>query len=87
MRYVEPHAHMVSRTTDDYQAMLTAGCAAVCEPAFWAGFDRGAPEAFYNYFQQLTIHEPNRAAKLVSLTTPGSASIPRKRKIRCWRRK
>lgn len=63
MRYIEPHAHMVSRTTDDYQAMLTAGCAAVCEPAFWAGFDRGTPEAFYNYFQQLTIHEPNRAAK------------------------
>lgn len=63
MRYIEPHAHMVSRTTDDYQAMCIAGCAAVCEPAFWAGFDRGTPEAFYNYYQQLTIHEPARAAK------------------------
>ena len=40
MRYLEPHAHMVSRTTDDYIAMATAGCAAICEPAFWAGFDR-----------------------------------------------
>ena len=37
MRYIEPHGHMVSRTTDDYQAMVTAGCVAVCEPAFWAG--------------------------------------------------
>jgi hypothetical protein len=41
MRYIEPHGHMVSRTTDDYQAMVTAGCQAVCEPAFWAGYDRG----------------------------------------------
>ena len=37
MRYIEPHAHMVSRVTDDYLAMATAGCPAVCEPAFWAG--------------------------------------------------
>ena len=36
MRYIEPHGHMVSRTTDDYQAMAMAGCAAICEPAFWA---------------------------------------------------
>ena len=40
MRYIEPHAHMVSRTTDDYLAMVAAGCKAVCEPAFWAGFDQ-----------------------------------------------
>jgi uncharacterized protein len=30
MRYIEPHAHMVSRTTDDYTKMTLAGCAAVC---------------------------------------------------------
>jgi len=63
MRYIEPHAHMVSRVTDDYQAMLLAGCAAVCEPAFWAGFDRGGPEGFRDYFGQLTVHEPKRAAR------------------------
>ena len=40
MRYIEPHAHMVSRMTDDYERMALAGCEAVCEPAFWAGFDR-----------------------------------------------
>jgi len=63
MRYIEPHAHMVSRVTDDYQAMVVAGCAAVCEPAFWAGFDRSAAAGFHDYFCQLTEHEPRRAAK------------------------
>ena len=63
MRYLEPHAHMVSRVTDDYVAMATAGCAAICEPAFWAGFDRISPKGFYDYFCQLTEHEPRRAAK------------------------
>ncbi len=63
MRYIEPHAHMVSRVTDDYVDMLTAGCQAVCEPAFWAGFDRSSASGFYDYFCQLTEHEPKRAAK------------------------
>ncbi|MBN12283.1 MAG: metal-dependent hydrolase [Opitutaceae bacterium] len=63
MRYIEPHAHMVSRTTDDYMAMVTAGCKAVCEPAFWAGFDRSSAHGFYDYFCQLTDYEPKRAAK------------------------
>jgi uncharacterized protein len=63
MRYIEPHAHMVSRVTDDYRDMLAAGCAAVCEPAFWAGFDRNSAQGFYDYFCQLTEHEPRRAAK------------------------
>jgi len=63
MPYIEPHAHMVSRVTDDYVKMATAGCRAVCEPAFWAGFDRSSPAGFYDYFCQLTEHEPKRAAK------------------------
>jgi predicted metal-dependent TIM-barrel fold hydrolase len=54
---------MVSRTTDDYRDMAAAGCAAVCEPAFWAGFDRSSAQGFYDYFCQLTEHEPKRAAK------------------------
>ena len=40
MPYIYPHIHMVSRTTDDYARMAEAGCIAVTEPAFWAGFDR-----------------------------------------------
>jgi predicted metal-dependent TIM-barrel fold hydrolase len=63
MRYIEPHGHMVSRTTDDYVDMVTAGCAAVCEPAFWAGFDRSSVDGFRDYFRQLTEYEPARAAK------------------------
>ena len=63
MRYIEPHGHMVSRTTDDYQDMVTAGCAAVCEPAFWAGYDRSSVDGFRDYFRQLTEYEPARAAK------------------------
>ena len=63
MRYIEPHAHMVSRTTDDYEHMALAGCEVVCEPAFWAGFDRSSPAGFFDYFSQLTEHEPKRAAK------------------------
>ena len=62
MRYIDPHIHMVSRTTDDYQHMAQAGCVAVTEPAFWAGFDRSSPEGFFDYFRQLTEVEPNRAA-------------------------
>jgi hypothetical protein len=63
MRYIEPHAHMVSRVIDDYERMALAGCAAVCEPAFWAGFDRSSADGFHDYFCQLTEHEPKRAAK------------------------
>ena len=63
MKYIEPHAHMVSRVTDDYIRMTVAGCQAVCEPAFWAGFDRSSVDGFYDYFCQLTDHEPKRAAR------------------------
>src|ERR1041385_7747830 len=65
MRYIEPHGHMVSRTTDDYQAMVTAGCQAVCEPAFWAGFDRGSVSGFRDYYRQLTEFEPAGASKVL----------------------
>ena len=54
---------MVSRVTDDYVKIVTAGCEAVCEPAFWAGFDRSSAAGFYDYFCQLTEHEPKRAGK------------------------
>ena len=62
MRYIDPHIHMVSRTTADYRRMAEAGCVAVTEPAFWAGFDRSSPQGFYDYFRQLTEFEPQRAA-------------------------
>jgi len=63
MHYIEPHAHMVSRTTDDYEKLALAGCVALCEPAFWAGFDRGSADGFADYFRQLTEYEPKRAER------------------------
>jgi len=63
MTYIEPHGHMVSRTTDDYEKLALAGCVAICEPAFWAGFDRSSADGFYDYFRQITEYEPKRAAR------------------------
>jgi predicted metal-dependent TIM-barrel fold hydrolase len=60
--WLDPHIHMISRVTDDYQRMALSGCAAVSEPAFWAGFDRGSAEGFRDYFRHLTEVEPKRAA-------------------------
>ena len=62
MRYVDLHAHMVSRTTDDYVRMALTGCVAVTEPAFWAGWDRSSADGFEDYFRHLTDFEPKRAA-------------------------
>ena len=53
---------MVSRTTDDYQALAISGIYTITEPAFWAGFDRGTVEGFKDYFNQLTVFEHTRAA-------------------------
>ena len=53
MNYIDPHIHMVSRTTDDYKRMALAGCVLVSEPAFWAGSTARGPEGFRDYFRQL----------------------------------
>ncbi len=63
MSLFEPHIHMVSRTTDDYEAMALAGIRKVSEPAFWAGYDRATAAGFADYFRQLTETEPARAAR------------------------
>jgi len=61
MEYIDIHAHMVSRTTDDYVQMALSGCRALTEPAFWPGWDRSSVHGFEDYFRQLTEFEPNRA--------------------------
>lgn len=63
MKYIDPHIHCISRTTDDYAYMARTGVAAVSEPAFWAGFDRSSAASFYDYFRHLVDYEPARAAK------------------------
>ena len=61
--YVDPHAHMVSRTTNDYEAMRDAGVVAVIEPAFWVGQPRTSIGSFRDYFSQLVGWERFRAAQ------------------------
>ncbi|MFG2029038.1 TatD family hydrolase [Streptomyces sp. NPDC048825] len=63
MRIFDPHIHMTSRTTDDYEAMFAAGVRALVEPAFWLGQPRTSPESFYDYFDSLLGWEPYRAAQ------------------------
>jgi len=63
MRIFEPHAHMTSRTTDDYQAMANAGVKAMVEPAFWLGQPRTSVGSFIDYFNSLLGWERFRAAQ------------------------
>ena len=63
LRYIDPHIHMVSRTTDDYQGMREAGVVAVIEPAFWIGQPRTTPGTFLDYFSSLLGWERFRASQ------------------------
>jgi uncharacterized protein len=63
MKAIDPHIHMVSRATDDYMQLALGGIHTVSEPAFWPGFDRTSVDGFRDYFQQLTVTEPARAAR------------------------
>jgi uncharacterized protein len=61
MKAIDPHIHMVSRTTDDYLKLAISGIHTVAEPAFWAGYDRSSAGSFRDYFHLLTVTEPARA--------------------------
>lgn len=63
MRFFDPHIHMCSRTTDDYQAMAAAGIRAVIEPAFWLGQPRTNVGSFIDYFASLIGWERFRASQ------------------------
>ncbi|MBM3991392.1 MAG: hydrolase TatD [Planctomycetes bacterium] len=63
MRFFDPHIHMISRTTDDYEAMSKAGVRAVIEPAFWIGQPRTTLGAFVDYFSQILGWERFRASQ------------------------
>ena len=63
MKMFDPHIHMTSRTTADYQAMAAAGIAVVVEPAFWVGQPRTHVETFDDYFASLVGWEPFRASQ------------------------
>jgi uncharacterized protein len=59
----DPHIHMTSRTTDDYQAMAQAGILAIIEPAFWLGQPRTHVGSFEDYFLALLGWERFRASQ------------------------
>ncbi len=61
--YIDPHIHVVSRTTDDYEAMAKAGIVAVIEPAFWLGQPRTEVGSFKDYFSTLVGWERFRASQ------------------------
>ncbi|GAB1855390.1 TatD family hydrolase [Flavobacteriaceae bacterium MHTCC 0001] len=63
MMYIDPHIHMVSRTTDDYENMRDAGIVAVIEPAFWLGQARTNVGSFKDYFSTLVGWERFRASQ------------------------
>ncbi len=63
MTIVEPHVHMLSRTTDDYQAMYEAGIRCCVEPAFWLGAPRNYPGTFYDYFDLILDFETVRGQR------------------------
>jgi uncharacterized protein len=63
IKLFDPHIHMTSRTTDDYQAMAAAGIAAVVEPAFWLGQPRTHVGSFEDYFLSLLGWERFRASQ------------------------
>ena len=61
MNLFDPHIHMTSRTTDDYERMAAAGIVAVLEPAFWLGQPRTNAGTFSDYFASLVGWERFRA--------------------------
>jgi uncharacterized protein len=63
MRFIDPHCHMTSRTTDDYAAMAQAGIVAVIEPAFWLGQPRTSVGTYVDYLSSLVGWERFRAGQ------------------------
>jgi predicted metal-dependent TIM-barrel fold hydrolase len=63
MKLFDPHIHMTSRTTDDYEAMARAGIVGIVEPAFWMGQPRTQLGTFIDYFSGLIGWERFRASQ------------------------
>src|SRR5688572_18458780 len=63
LKMFDPHIHMTSRSTDDYQAMAANGITAIVEPAFWVGQPRTHVGTFEDYFLSLLGWERFRASQ------------------------
>ena len=87
MRIFDPHIHMTSRTTDDYERMAAAGVRALVEPAFWLGQPRTNVGSFVDYVDALVGWEPFRASQFgirhhcTIALNPKEANDPRCREV------
>ncbi|WP_181774474.1 TatD family hydrolase [Amycolatopsis pittospori] len=87
MRIFDPHIHMSSRTTDDYEAMYASGVRALVEPAFWLGQPRTSVGSYTDYFDALIGWERFRAAQFgirhhcTIALNPKEANDPRCREV------
>jgi predicted metal-dependent TIM-barrel fold hydrolase len=87
VRIFDPHIHMTSRTTDDYERMHRAGVRALVEPAFWLGQPRTSVGSFVDYSDGLVGWEPFRAAQFgirhhcTMALNPKEANDPRCRPV------
>jgi hypothetical protein len=61
--FIDTHAHMIARTTDDYEAMARAGVVAVIEPAFWLGQPRTNVGSYVDYLSTIIGFERFRAGQ------------------------
>jgi uncharacterized protein len=60
-RLFDPHIHMYSRTTDDYDEMSKAGIEVVVQPSFWLGGPRRFVGTFEDYWEHMISFETKRA--------------------------
>jgi uncharacterized protein len=60
-RLFDPHIHMYSRTTDDYDAMSKAGIEVIVQPSFWLGGPRRSVGTFEDYWEHMITFETKRA--------------------------
>jgi uncharacterized protein len=60
-RLIDPHIHMYSRTTDDYDAMSKAGIEVIVQPSLWLGSPRTSVGTFIDYWEHMIGFETNRA--------------------------
>jgi len=67
MRVIDPHMHMVSRSSDDYERARRAGVECCIEPAFWSGTDKRHPGSFFDYFEHIIDFETERARRTAGM--------------------
>ena len=67
MRVIDPHMHMVSRSSEDYRRARRAGIECCIEPAFWSGTDKRHAGSFFDYFEHITDFETERAERAAGM--------------------